>query len=368
MRVPPRRLLPADGQECPSYSETSSAIRLTGARIHNLRDVSVSIPLGVFVAVTGVSGSGKTSLITHSLVPAVKHGLRLRLRERAAIVGLRELGLPCESISGLDQIDRIVVVDQSPIGRSGRSNPATHSGLWDEVRRVFSKTKDARLRGFSARRFSFLSPDGRCPTCRGQGTQRLEMNFLPDQFVTCPDCRGARFNSQTLHVRYRDKSVADVLKLRVDAAAEFFANFPKLHATLEVMCSVGLGYLELGQPANTLSGGEAQRIKLATELAKGGHERVLYVLDEPTTGLHPADVERLNDLLHRLVERGHSVLVVEHNLDVIRAADWVIDLGPEGGALGGVIVATCTPSELAAQPEISHTAAALAGEAGSKAG
>ena len=308
---------------------------------------------------TGVSGSGKTSLITHSLVPAAKHGLRLR--ERAEIVGLRELGLPCESITGLDQLDRIVVVDQSPIGRSGRSNPATHSGLWDEVRRVFSKTKDARLRGFSAKRFSFLSPDGRCPTCRGQGTQRLEMNFLPDQFVTCPDCHGARFNAQTLHVRYRDKSVADVLKLRVDAAAEFFTNFPKLHATLEVMCSVGLGYLELGQPANTLSGGEAQRIKLATELAKGGSERVLYVLDEPTTGLHPADVERLNDLLHRLVERGHSVLVVEHNLDVIRAADWVIDLGPEGGALGGVIVATGTPSELAARPEISHTAAALAG-------
>lgn len=324
---------------------------------HNLRGLRAEIPLGQLVAVTGVSGSGKTSLVAHALVPAVKHGLALR--ERALLTDLRAVGLSCATLRGLDQLDRIVVVDQTPIGRSGRSNPATHTGLWDHVRQVFAKTRDARLRGFKAARFSFLSPDGRCPTCKGQGQRRLEMNFLPDMYVPCADCRGQRFNAQTLHVRYRDQHVADVLKLRIDEAAEFFANFPKMKSVLDVLCDVGLSYLELGQPANTLSGGEAQRIKLATELAKGSIERVLYVLDEPTTGLHPADVERLIHLLHRLVEHGHSVLVIEHNLDVIRSADWVLDLGPEGGALGGQIIACGSPSELMLHPELSATAAAL---------
>lgn len=349
--VPQRRAIDAS-------SSTEAQLSINDVWIHNLRGLSAQIPLRKLVAVTGVSGSGKTSLVAHALVPAVKHGLTQR--ERAQLSSLNETGLACGSLLGLDQIDRIVVVDQTPIGRSGRSNPATHTGLWDHVRQVFAKTRDARLRGFKAARFSFLSPDGRCPTCRGQGQRRLEMNFLPDMYVPCSDCRGQRFNAQTLHVRYRDKHVADVLRLRIDDAAEFFANFPKMKAVLDVLCDVGLGYLELGQPANTLSGGEAQRIKLASELAKGGLERVLYVLDEPTTGLHPADVERLTELLHRLVEQGHSVLVVEHNLDVIRAADWVLDLGPEGGALGGQIVACGTPDELRQRPDASATAMALA--------
>lgn len=326
--------------------------------IHNLRGLRAEIPLGVFVTITGVSGSGKTSLISHALVPAIKYGLTQR--ERTQLTQLKEHGLPCSSLSGLQDIDRIVVVDQSPLGRSGRSNPASHTGIWDHVRHVFAKTRDARLRGFGPQRFSFLSPDGRCAACRGQGLRRLEMNFLPDLMVTCSECRGQRFNAQTLHVKYRDKNVAEVLKLRVDEAVEFFANFPKLKAVLDVLCGVGLGYLELGQPASTLSGGEAQRIKLAAELAKGGTERVLYVLDEPTTGLHPADVERLIELLQQLVDRGQSVLVVEHNLDLIRSSDWTIDLGPEGGASGGQIVSSDRPEKIAQNPELSATAAALA--------
>jgi excinuclease ABC subunit A len=342
-------------------------LRLEGANRHNLKDVTVEIPLGVLTVVTGVSGCGKSSLIAHTLIPAARHAIddsyRGPRKESAETTpeptDLSQLDIACSSISGTEHIDRLVVVDQSAIGRSGRSNPATHTGLWDEIRKVFSKTRDARVRGFKARRFSFNAKDGRCPTCEGRGTQRIEMNFLPDVHIECPDCRGSRFNTQTLSVKYRGSSVGDVLKMRIDEARDFFQDFPKLSATLEVMCDVGLGYLELGQSALTLSGGEAQRIKLAAELGKGGEQRILFVLDEPTTGLHPADIARLLALFQRLIERGDSVLVIEHNLDVIAAADWVIDLGPEGGSTGGSVIATGSPRELAANPETGHTSRAL---------
>jgi excinuclease ABC subunit A len=251
-------------------------------------------------------------------------------------------------------------VDQSPLGRSGRACPATHTGVWDEVRKLFAKTRDARLRGFRARRFSFNAKDGRCAECLGRGAQRIEMNFLPDVFIECPSCRGRRFNTQTLSIRYRGKNLSDVLQLRVDEAAVFFENIPRVKKVLDVLREVGLGYVQLGQSALTLSGGEAQRIRLATELSKGGHERCLYVLDEPTTGLHPADVRRLLDVLNRLVKQGHSVLVVEHHLDVIAAADWMIDLGPDGGSSGGQIVVAGTPTEVANGSHPGHTAQALA--------
>ena len=321
----------------------------------------------MLTVVTGVSGCGKSSLITHSLIPAARHAVSEFWRgaretsedaERPP-ADLTQLDIACRSISGTEHIDRLVVVDQSPIGRSGRSNPATHTGMWDEIRKVFAKTRDARVRGFKARRFSFNAKDGRCPKCEGRGTLRIEMNFLPDVHIECPDCRGSRFNSQTLAVKYRGSGVGDVLSMRIDEAREFFKNFPKLKSTLDVMCDVGLGYLELGQSALTLSGGEAQRIKLAAELGKGGEQKVLYVLDEPTTGLHPADVARLIALFRRLIERGNSVLVVEHHLDVIASADWIIDLGPEGGEAGGQIIATGTPQNLVANSESGYTATAL---------
>ena len=358
----------ADATDAPqNIVNFEKCLRLEGANRHNLKDVTVEIPLGFLTVVTGVSGCGKSSLIAHTLVPAARHAIddsyRGPRKESADTMpeptDLSQLDIACRSIAGTEHIDRLVVVDQSAIGRSGRSNPATHTGLWDEIRKVFAKTRDARVRGFKARRFSFNAKDGRCPTCEGRGTQRVEMNFLPDVHIECPDCRGSRFNAQTLSVKYRGSSVGDVLKMRIDAAHDFFKDFPKLSSTLEVMCDVGLGYLELGQSALTLSGGEAQRIKLAAELGKGGEQRILFVLDEPTTGLHPADIERLLDLFRKLVNRGDSTLVIEHNLDVIAAADWVIDLGPEGGAAGGSIMATGPPHELAAAPEAGHTSRAL---------
>lgn len=344
-------------------------LRLEGASRHNLKDVTVEIPLGVLSVVTGVSGCGKSSLVTHTLIPAARHAINESYRSRRASAAdeasppptdLSQLDIACRSISGTEHIDRLVVVDQSPIGRSGRSNPATHTGMWDEVRKVFAKTRDARVRGFKARRFSFNAKDGRCSTCEGRGTQRLEMNFLPDVHIECPDCRGSRFNAQTLTVKYRGSSVGDVLRMRIDEARDFFKDFPKLKSTLGVMSDVGLGYLELGQSALTLSGGEAQRIKLAAELGKGAEEKVLYVLDEPTTGLHPADVARLIALFRRLIEEGNSVLVVEHHLDVIASAEWIIDLGPEGGESGGRVIANGSPRDLVDAAEVSHTGAALA--------
>lgn len=353
-----RRLAPAiDRMPANGDEQSTATLTLVGCDAHNLQNITASIPLGKLVAITGVSGSGKTSLIEHTLVPAVKYALNQR--DRANLVHLRSLGFSCDALLGSDQIERIVVVDQSPIGRSGRSNPATHSGVWDEVRRVLARTREARLRGFGAKRFSFLSTEGRCPSCQGQGVKRIEMNFLPDLTVTCPICRGARFNSQTLGVRFKDKNVAEILSLRIDEAVEFFENIPKLKSVLETLANVGLGYLELGQPSHTLSGGEAQRVKLATELAKSGVERTLYVLDEPTTGLHPADTERLIGLLKRLVEKGQSVVVVEHNIDVIQSSDGMIDLGPEGGQQGGQIVFEGPTQKLYGQPSGGHTATAI---------
>jgi excinuclease ABC subunit A len=344
----------------PGKGETETWLRLDGASLHNLKEVSVEIPLGTLTAVTGVSGSGKTSLVTGTLVPALKYLLPINSARRdEADADWSELGIPLRSLTGSDCLDRIVVVDQSPIGRSGRSNPATHSGVWNEVRRLFAKTRDAKLRGFKATRFSFNAKDGRCPTCEGRGEQRIELNYLPDASVECPDCLGARFNSQTLGIRFKEKNLAEVLSLRIDEAATFFENVPKIRRVLDTLREVGLGYLQLGQSSLTLSGGEAQRVKLATELCKGGEDRVLFVLDEPTTGLHPVDVERLLQLLRKLVEQGHSVLVVEHNLDVISGADWMIDLGPDGGGSGGEIIAAGRPGELAKRPGASLTAQSL---------
>ena len=352
----------------PSHGEgeddSSGKLQIDGASLHNLKNVTAEIPLGCLTAVTGVSGSGKSSLIVHSLIPALKYALANRGRWRrdgidTATIDWSESGAACSGLAGFDELDRLVVVDQSPIGRNGRSSPATQTGLWDEVRKLLARTREARLRGFKPKRFSFTSKDGRCPACEGTGTQRVRMSFLPDVFIECSECRGARFNTQTLGIRFRGKNAAELLELRVDEAAEFFSALPRIAAILNVLVEVGLGYLQLGQSARTLSGGEAQRVKLAAELSKGGEERVLYVLDEPTTGLHPADVARLLDVLQRLVTQGHSVIVVEHSLDVIRAADWLIDLGPEGGSAGGQIIATGPPEHFEANPDLGPTAAAL---------
>lgn len=320
----------------------SRSLRIEGATLNNLQHVSVDIPLGALVCVTGVSGSGKSSLVVDTLAPALARKLNGASRKPG----------PYESLRGVTQLDRLVVVDQSPIGRTPRSNAATYTGLFDEVRRVYAKTKLARGRGYKTGRFSFNVKGGRCEACQGQGQQRIEMNFLPDLHVTCDACDGARFNRQTLSVKYRERSVADVLAMPVDEAVDFFSEHPTLSRTLSALHDVGLGYLPLGQPSTTLSGGEAQRIKLAAALAgaasenaNGGH--TLYLLDEPTTGLHAADVGRLLGVLQKLVDAGNTVLVIEHDLDVMRAADWLIDLGPEGGQAGGHVVVTGTPEDVA---------------------
>ena len=320
------------------------ALKFEGASLHNLKNISVEIPLGTLTVVTGVSGSGKSSLVTGTLVPALKYVLPVSsVRRDEGAVDWGGLGVAVKSVSGSENLDRIVVVDQSPIGRSGRSNPATHTGVWNEVRRLFAKTRDAKLRGFKARRFSFNAKEGRCDSCDGRGEKRIEFNYLPDACVECSECQGARFNPQTLAIRFKEKNLSDVLAMRIDEAAAFFENVPKIRRVLDTLHEVGLGYLQLGQSSLTLSGGEAQRVKLATELCKGGEDRVLFVLDEPTTGLHPVDVERLLQVLKNLVSQGHSVLVVEHNQDVIRASNWIIDLGPDGGAGGGEVVGTGKP-------------------------
>ena len=313
---------------------------LEGATTNNLKDVDVRIPLSVLVCATGVSGSGKSSLINETLAKALVR----RLSGSGPKPG------PHRSLRGVSQIDKIIQIDQAPIGRTPRSNPATYTGAFDEIRRVFEGTREARQRGYKSGRFSFNVKGGRCEECQGQGIQRIEMNFLPDLTVTCPVCQGARFNAQTLQVRYRGLSIADVLELRVDDALTFFENFPQIARLLRSLQEVGLGYLSLGQSSTTLSGGEAQRIKLATELARVDTGNTLYILDEPTTGLHFDDIKKLLTVLSRLVDLGNTVLVIEHNLDVIKTADWIIDLGPEGGDAGGYVVAVGTPEEIAATP------------------
>jgi excinuclease ABC subunit A len=322
----------------------SRVLQLSGATANNLQDVDVEIPLGLLVCVTGVSGSGKSSLIVDTLARALARKLN----------GAEARPAPHRGLRGTNHLERLVEVDQSPIGRTPRSNPATYSGVWDDIRRVFAGTKQARQRGYGAGRFSYNTKGGRCETCEGQGVRRIAMNFLPDLEVVCPVCRGARFNRQTLAVRYRERSIADVLAMNIAEAAEFFENHETIRRVLATLVDVGLGYLTLGQPSNTLSGGEAQRIKLATELSRGGAGQTLYILDEPTTGLHSDDIRRLLVVLNRLVDQSNSVLVIEHNLDVIKTADWVIDMGPEGGAGGGRIVAVGRPDEIATC-EASHT-------------
>ena len=319
----------------------SRSLQIDGVTTNNLRDVSVHFPLESLVCVTGVSGSGKSSLVNETLAPAV-------LRRFGNV---SNHGGPFTSLRGVSQIDNLVIVDQSPIGRSPRSNAATYIGVFDEIRKVFAATRDAKQRGFRASRFSFNGKTGRCESCQGYGMQKIEMNVLPDLWLTCEACRGARFNRQTLQVRLREKTIAQILALPVSEARKFFENFAVIERLLASLERVGLGYLPLGQPATSLSGGEAQRVKLASQLALSESGRTLYVLDEPTTGLHFEDVARLLGVLNALVDRGNSVLVIEHHLDVIKCADWVIDLGPEGGRAGGQIMATGTPEQIAARPE-----------------
>jgi excinuclease ABC subunit A len=311
---------------------------IRGASQHNLKHIDVRIPLGVFICVTGVSGSGKSTLIDDILYRAMAHALHgTRLRPGAH-----------EGIDGLDQVDKVIAIDQSPIGRTPRSNPATYTKTFDLIRELFAQTPDARMRGYKPGRFSFNVRGGRCEACEGDGIVRIEMHFLPDVYVPCDVCKGKRYNRETLEVFYRGKSIADVLDMSIDEALAFFENVPRIRRKLQTLHDVGLGYVKLGQPATTLSGGEAQRVKLATELSRKDTGHTFYILDEPTVGLHFADVERLLQVLHRLVDAGNTVVVIEHNVDVIKTADWIIDLGPEGGDLGGEIVAEGTPEAVAA--------------------
>ncbi|MFM9965684.1 MAG: excinuclease ABC subunit UvrA [Planctomycetaceae bacterium] len=366
-------------------------LTLSDISVHNLRDVSVRIPLGALTAITGVSGSGKTSLVHHALVPQVRQQITRSVSEgsppvtrsvsegsepvtRSVSEGSPPVTRSVSEGSKPDQrstpsltlrvseetigVTRLVEVTQSPLGRTATSNPATYSGVWDDICHLFAQTREAKLRGFRASRFRFNSPAGRCEACRGRGAQRVRLQLLPDVFVTCPTCRGERFNAATLQVRFHGLTAADVLRLRIDEAAETFANISRVAGVLKTFREVGLGYLRLGQSATTLSGGEAQRVKLATELSRETTAATLFVLDEPTTGLHPLDVERLIALLRRLVESGHTVVVIEHHLDVIAQADWLIDLGPDGGSRGGRIVAQGSPADVAAQGR-GHTAQAL---------
>jgi excinuclease ABC subunit A len=311
-----------------------------GAREHNLKDVDVMFPLGVFCCVTGVSGSGKSTLVNETLHHAVANRLhQAKLRPGAH-----------DGVDGLSQIDKIINIDQSPIGRTPRSNPATYTGVFDHIRQLFTQTQEARARGYKPGRFSFNVKGGRCEVCKGDGQIKIEMHFLPDVYVPCEQCHGKRYNRETLEVRFKGKNIADVLEMSVEEAVDFFEHVPKIARRLRTLHDVGLDYIRLGQPATTLSGGEAQRVKLATELSKVATGETLYILDEPTTGLHFADVQRLLDVLGRLVDAGNTVVVIEHNLDVIKTADWLVDLGPEGGEGGGEIVATGTPEEVAAAP------------------
>ncbi len=315
-----------------------------GAREHNLKDVDVEIPVGRFVTVTGVSGSGKSTLVNDVVLRSMQqHLLKSRVRAGAH-----------EAVEGVEHFDKVIAIDQSPIGRTPRSNPATYTGLFDHIRQLYADTPDAKTRGYKQGRFSFNVKGGRCEACRGDGTLKIEMHFLPDIYVPCEVCGGRRYNKETLEVRFKGKSIADVLDMPIEEALTFFSKIPKLRRRLQTLHDVGLDYVRLGQPATTLSGGEAQRVKLATELAKVATGRTLYVLDEPTTGLHMADVEKLLHVLQRLVDTGNTVLVIEHNLDVIKQSDWLIDLGPEGGDAGGELLAVGTPEQVA-KVKASHT-------------
>ncbi|MDQ6767898.1 MAG: excinuclease ABC subunit UvrA [Candidatus Eremiobacteraeota bacterium] len=327
----------------PSRRTPRGTLSIKSARANNLKGIDVDFPLGVFCAVTGVSGSGKSTLVDMVLYRALAHHLHGQSPEETY-----------GKVRGLEQLDKAIIIDQSPIGRTPRSNPATYTGAFDPIRELFSLTPDARVRGYGPGRFSFNVKGGRCESCAGDGIIKIEMHFLPDVYVPCEACKGRRYNQQTLEVKYKGKSIADVLEMRVDEAAEFFSNIPRVYNKLQTICDVGLGYIQMGQPATTLSGGEAQRVKLATELSRRSTGRTFYILDEPTTGLHFADIAQLLVVLQRLVESGNTVLVIEHNLDVIKTADHIIDLGPEGGDKGGRVVASGTPEEVA-RFDASHT-------------
>jgi excinuclease ABC subunit A len=330
--------------------DEARVLRIVGARHHNLKDLSVDVPLGLFVAVTGVSGSGKSTLVTDILYQALaRHFYRAKV-----IAGEHT------RIEGLNLIDKVIDIDQSPIGRTPRSNPATYTGLFTPIRDIFAELPEAKMRGYGPGRFSFNVKGGRCEACEGDGLVKIEMHFLPDVFVPCEVCRGRRYNRETLEVRFKGKNIADVLDMTVAEGLEFFTNQPRARAKLETLNDVGLGYIHIGQSATTLSGGEAQRVKLATELAKRDTGRTLYILDEPTTGLHFEDVRLLLEVLHRLVDKGNTVVVIEHNLDVVKTADWIIDLGPEGGEAGGEVVAAGSP-EAVVRVKASHTGQALRG-------
>jgi excinuclease ABC subunit A len=316
-------------------------ITVKGATEHNLRGVDVAFPLGCLVAVTGVSGSGKSTLVNDILYKA----LARELNKSRTVPGKHV------RVTGIDQLDKVVHVDQGPIGRTPRSNPATYTGVFDHVRKLFAATTEAKIRGYEQGRFSFNVKGGRCEACAGDGTIKIEMQFLPDVYVPCEVCHGARYNIDTLQVHYKGKTIAEVLDMPIEEAAEFFEAVPAIHRHLKTLVDVGLGYVRLGQPAPTLSGGEAQRVKLASELQRRATGRTIYVLDEPTTGLHFEDIRKLLGVLNRLVDTGNTVIVIEHNLDVIKTADWIIDLGPEGGAGGGQLVATGTPETVAAVEE-----------------
>ena len=330
------------------------SIVLQGARGNNLKNVTVEFPLGKFICVTGVSGSGKSSLINGTLQPIISQKFYRSLAEP----------LPYDGIEGLENIDKIVNVDQSPLGRTPRSNPATYSGLFGDIRNLFVELPEAKIRGYKAGRFSFNVPGGRCEVCGGNGYKTIEMNFLPDVLVPCEACQGKRYNRETLDVRFKGKSIADVLDMTINQAVEFFAGIPAILSKVKTLQDVGLGYVKLGQPSTTLSGGESQRVKLATELSKKDTGRTLYILDEPTTGLHFEDIRVLLGVLHRLVDKGNTVLVIEHNLDVIKTADYIIDMGPEGGRNGGVVLMTGTPEEIASHADVGYTARYLKAELG----
>jgi excinuclease ABC subunit A len=320
------------------------ALKIIGAKLNNLKNIDVEIPLNKFVAVTGVSGSGKSTLVNDLLYQYLRH----------AFNGTVPMPKGLHKVTGTEHLDKVIDIDQSPIGRTPRSNPATYTGLFDVIRDVFAMTNEAKARGYLPGRFSFNVKGGRCEACRGEGMNEIEMNFLPSVFVTCDVCKGARYNRETLEVKFKGKSIADVLEMTVEEALIFFANIPKAVSRLVTMHEVGLDYMKLGQSATTLSGGEAQRVKLAEQLSRRSTGKTILILDEPTTGLSFADVDKLLHVLNKLVEAGNTILIIEHNLDVLKQADWLIDLGPEGGERGGSVVAEGTPESVAKLPD-SHT-------------
>jgi excinuclease ABC subunit A len=314
-----------------------NVLRLYGVSEHNLKNIDVEIPLGIFTCITGVSGSGKSTLLSDVLYPALMNKINGTNRHEGE----------CKKIEGAEFIDKVIDIDQSPIGRTPRSNPATYVEVFGAIRNLFAALPEAKARGYKAGRFSFNVKGGRCENCQGDGTIKIEMNFLPDVYITCDVCHGQRFNKETLEIRYKGKNIADILDMTIEEAAEFFAPVPQIARKMDTLLSVGLGYVKLGQSALTLSGGEAQRVKLALELSKRSTGKTLYILDEPTTGLHFADVKQLMEVIQRLVDQGNTVVMIEHNLDVLLQADYLIDLGPEGGDRGGELVATGAPEELA---------------------